>query len=72
MEHTFRDVEDAQDVKELSNRFRQVIGAIVILCEPLSAITLGKLLLINKEIIDQRPQRLQSVFNVLEHEDSLI
>jgi hypothetical protein len=72
LEHAFRDVEDAQDMEELSKEFRQVIGALATLFEPLSAIALSKLLPIDEEIINLRLQCLRSVFNVPEYKDSPI
>jgi len=72
LEHAFRGVEDAQDMEELSGDFKQVIGALAILFEPLSAIALSSLLPIDEKIINRRLRCLRSVFNIREHKDSRI
>jgi hypothetical protein len=72
LEHAFRGVEDAQDMEELSGEFKQVIGALAILFEPLSAIALSNLLSVDEKIINRRLRCLRSIFNIREYKDSPI
>jgi hypothetical protein len=61
-----------QKKDELSNRFRQVVGSIVILLNPLSAVTLSNLLSVPKEKTDITLRSLYSVLDVSQDETSPI
>jgi hypothetical protein len=64
--HLFRKVLDERDKLKLSQIFKQVIGSIVILSEPLSPTALAGLLGLRKELINQRLRHVRSVIHVPE------
>jgi hypothetical protein len=71
LEHSFKKVHE-RGKQQLAKVFRQVVGAIVILFDPLSTTALAGLLAVRKEIINMRLRHLCSVLNVPENEDSTI
>lgn len=60
LQHSFRKVGKRQDKKELSEGFKQVIGSLIVVCEPLPAATLTNLLPIRQEAVDLRLRHLHS------------
>ncbi|RVD88963.1 uncharacterized protein DFL_003126 [Arthrobotrys flagrans] len=66
LNHSIKGVGEGKDIKKLTKEFRQVVGSIVILSEPLSAAALGRLLNIDQEIVRLRLRHLHSVLNVPE------
>ena len=66
LRHLFRKVLDERERLKLSQVFKQVIGSIVILSEPLSPTALAGLLGLRKELINQRLRHLRSVIHVPE------
>ena len=72
LEYSFKTVHDEQDKQHLAEVFRLVIGAIVVLFEPLSPTALAGLLAARKEIINRRLRHLHSVLDVPENQDSTI
>jgi hypothetical protein len=72
LKHSFRKVVDEQAMLQLAGTFRQVIGSIVTLFEPLSATALATLLAVRKETINLRLQRLRSVLDVPRSQESPI
>lgn len=72
LEHSFKGVREEKDKKKLAGDFKQVIGTIAILSEPLSSISLGKLLALDQETVYLRLRHLRSVLNVPDNEHSPI
>lgn len=72
LNHSTKGVGKDKDKEELSKDFKQVIGAIAILSEPLSAAALGSLLRLGQEVIHLRLHHLRSVLNVPEAQNSPI
>jgi hypothetical protein len=66
LKHSFRKVLDERDRLKLSRIFKQVVGSIAILSEPLSLTALAGLLGLRKELINQRLRHLRSVIHVPE------
>jgi hypothetical protein len=58
------------EIKSLAREFREIIGSIIILADPLSTSSLASLLNISKEDIDSRLHYLHSVLNVPSDPDS--
>ena len=69
LQHSFRKVGERHDKKNLADIFKQVIGSLTILCEPLSAASLSKLLPVRQEVVDVRVRHLHSVLIVPDSED---
>jgi hypothetical protein len=61
-----------KDKEKLAGDFKQVIGTIAILSEPLSSKALGKLLALDQERVHLRLRHLRSVLNVPNDEHSPI
>jgi len=72
LNHSFKTVKDDRDKPQLFQIFRQVVGAIVILFEPLSTTALAKLLEVEKEIASRRIRHLRSILDVKENQESPI
>jgi hypothetical protein len=72
LNHSFKTVKDDRDKPQLFQIFRQVVGAIVILFEPLSTTALAKLLEVEKEIVSRRIRHLRSILDVKENQESPI
>lgn len=70
--HPFRKVLDERDRLKLSQIFKQVVGSMVILSEPLSPAALAGLLGLRKELINQRLRHLHSIIHVPESSGLLI
>ncbi|KAK6495981.1 hypothetical protein TWF481_003026 [Arthrobotrys musiformis] len=69
LNHSIKGVGEGKDKEELTKEFRQVVGSIVILSEPLSVAVLGRLLDIDQETVRLRLRHLHSVLNVPEDQD---
>ena len=67
-----KDVKDAQDKEDLAAEFKQIIGALVILSEPLSVNAVGNLLSMNEETINFKLRSLHSILKVPEDNGSPI
>jgi hypothetical protein len=65
------DLTDSQK-QRLAREFREVVGSIVILADPLSTSSLAKLLGVSKRIVDCRLDSLHSVLSVPTNQDSPI
>jgi NACHT domain len=61
---SFKGIKSLNDKQNLASIFRQVIGAIVILFNPLSAISIARLLDVKDEIVQMRLRHLHSVLEV--------
>lgn len=72
LNHSFKTVKDERDKRQLFQIFRQVVGAIVILFEPLSNTALAKLLEVEKEIVSRRIRHLRSILDFQESQESPI
>jgi len=72
LEHSIKGVGEGEDKEELAKEFKEVIGSIVLLSEPLSAAALGRLLDIDLETIHLRLRHLRSVLKVPDNQDSPI
>jgi hypothetical protein len=72
LEYSFKTVHDEWDKRQLAGVFRQVIGAIIVLFEPLSTTALAGLLTVRKEIVNRRLRHLRSVLDVPENHNSII
>ena len=72
LNHSFKTVKDERDKHQLFRIFRQVVGAIVILFEPLSTTALAKLFEVEKEIVSRRIRHLRSILDVQENQESPI
>jgi hypothetical protein len=72
LEHSFKGVGEEEDKKKLARDFKQVIGTMAILSEPLSATALRKLLALDQETVHLRLRHLRSVLNVPYDEHSPI
>lgn len=68
LQHQFRKVNKPQNKKTLSESFKQVIGSLAVLREPLSAATLSNLLAVDQKVVDVRMRYLHSVLIVPEDE----
>ncbi|KAF3140671.1 hypothetical protein TWF703_002877 [Orbilia oligospora] len=68
--HSLKGTQEDEDKKTLAARFRQVVGPIVILSEPLSAAALAGLLGVNQDVIHWSLRHLHSVLNVPKDQDS--
>jgi hypothetical protein len=64
--------QDKADQDRLAREFREVVGAIVILADPLSTVSLANLLDTPKEDVDGRLDSLHSVLSVPTNEDAPI
>src|SRR5436305_5481588 len=64
LEYSFKDVKNPKDRQDLESIFRLVVGAIVILLNPLSAVSITKLLNEDGMIIQMRLRHLHSVLEV--------
>jgi nucleoside phosphorylase len=64
LERSFKGVGEEKDKKKLAGDFKQVIGTIAILFEPLSSTALGKLLALDQETVFLKLRHLRSVLNV--------
>jgi NACHT domain len=64
LEHSFTNINTLKDRQNLTSIFRQVIGAIVILFNPLPAISIARLLDIDNKRIQMRLRHLHSVLEV--------
>jgi hypothetical protein len=58
------------DREALTGEFREVVGSVVTLAEPLSTISLASLLSIPKKVVDRRLNTLHSVLSVPANQDS--
>jgi len=72
LENALKGVEDAQDREDLAAEFKQVIGALAILSEPLSINALSNLLSVDEWTINLTLQSLRSVLKVSEEDGSPI
>jgi hypothetical protein len=72
LKHSTKGVEEDKDKEILAKDFKQVIGCIILLSEPLSFTTLRNLLGLDQEIIHLRLRHLRSVLNIPEDHDSPI
>lgn len=72
LNHSFKTVKDERDKRQLFQIFRQVVGAIVILFEPLSTTALAKLLEVEKEIVSRRIRHLRSILDFQKSQESPI
>jgi hypothetical protein len=72
LNHSFKTVKDERDKYQLFRIFRQVVGAIVTLFEPLSTTALAKLLEVDKEIVNRRIRHLRSILDAQENQESPI
>jgi hypothetical protein len=72
LKYSFKRVHDEWDKQQLAEVFRQVVGAIIVLFEPLSTTALAGLLFARKEIISLRLRHLRSVLDVPENQDSTV
>jgi hypothetical protein len=59
-------VYDEQDKPQLAKMFRQVVGSIVVLYEPLSAADLARLLAVREHIVSLRLRYLHSILEIPE------
>src|SRR5204863_5702079 len=66
--HSFKTVKDERDKPQLFQIFRQVVGAIVILFEPLSITDLAKLLGVEEWKVSKRIRHLRSMLDVQENQ----
>ncbi len=64
LDRSFDAEKGGPDKSKLLQAFKQVVGSIAILIEPLSAISLAQLLSVRMEIIDLRVRNLHSVLNI--------
>src|SRR5271155_265426 len=64
LELSFKGINSLNDRQKLASIFRRVIGAIVILFDPLSAISIARLLDVDGKIIQMRLRHLHSVLEV--------
>ena len=72
LEYSFKRVHDERDKQQLAEIFRQVVGAVILLFEPLPTTALAGLLPARKEIINMRLRHLRSVLEVTENQDSTV
>ena len=72
LDHSLEHIEDPQDKAYIANETRNIIGAIVTVSQPLSAIGLGRLLDIECSTIRRRLIHLRSVIKVPSDENSPI
>ena len=72
VKHSFKGVRDERDKEKLAETFKQAIGSLPILSEPLSAIALAKLLYVRQETINARLRHLRSVLNIPDSQESPI
>jgi len=64
LERSFGTEQDEPDKSQLLEAFKQVVGSVAILIEPLSAASLAKLLDVRLETINLRVRNLHSVLNI--------
>jgi hypothetical protein len=64
LEYSFRNINNERNKQQLAAIFRQVVGAIVLFFDPLSAIAIARLLGMHDEIIQKRLHNLRSVLVV--------
>jgi hypothetical protein len=64
LERSINRAQDGPDKSRLLQAFKQVVGSIAILIEPLSAVALAKLLNVRTEAVNLRVRNLHSVLNV--------
>ena len=64
LERSFDTEQDGPDKNQLVQEFKQIVGSVAILIEPLSAASLAKLLDIRLETINLRVRNLHSVLNI--------
>jgi NACHT domain len=69
LRHTIVESHDDEEKNELSKRFRQIVGPIVVLFDVLSSSVLGELLSIEREDIDLALGPLHSVLNIPKSHD---
>jgi hypothetical protein len=72
LERPLKGVEDAQDREDLAAEFKQVIGTLAILSEPLSVNAVGNLLSVDEGTISLKLRSLRSVLKVPEDNGSPI
>lgn len=72
LKRSIKGVREERERNELANDFKQVIGSVAILSEPLSATALGQLLIVDQETIHLTLCHLRSVLNMPEDQDSPI
>ncbi|KAF3203189.1 hypothetical protein TWF192_011394 [Orbilia oligospora] len=70
LHHPLKGTQEDEDKKTLTARFRQAVGTIVILSEPLSAAALAGLLGVNQDVIHWSLRHLHSILNVPKDQDS--
>ncbi|KAH8585978.1 putative F-box and wd40 domain protein [Bisporella sp. PMI_857] len=70
LQYSFNKVQQQKD--KVIELFKQVVGSVAIVSEPLSAIALGKLLDLPIQWINRRLQHLHSVLNIPNHQGGLI
>ena len=66
LQHSFKKVQQQKD--RVTEQFKQVVGSLIILSEPLSATSLAKLLKLAVGLINVRLGHLHSILNVPENE----
>jgi hypothetical protein len=64
LEHSFKGVTNGKDRQQLASIFRQVVGVIVILFNPLSVVSISRLLHVNDRKVRLRLRHLHSVLEV--------
>lgn len=69
LEHSIRGY-DAKEKEKFAKEFREVVGSIVMLMEPLSTASLARLIGLSKNIIDHRLDLLHSVLDIPANPDS--
>jgi hypothetical protein len=72
LEHSFKNVRHPKNKEQLAAIFRQVVGTIVILFDPLSLTAISRLLNMDDEIIKKRLERLRSVLEVPNRQEHAI
>ena len=72
LKHSLQKVGERQNKQKLASIFKQVIGSLTILCEPLSTGTLARLLAVRQEMADLVVRHLHSVLIVPDTQDSPI
>ena len=72
LRHAINEDHDKKKINELSKRFRQIVGPIVVLYDVLSSSALGRLLSIEIEDIDLALNPLHSVLNIPKNQESFI
>ncbi|KAK8901229.1 hypothetical protein QC760_010303 [Botrytis cinerea] len=62
--------QDAEEKRRLIQEFREVVGAIIILADPLSIVSLARLLDVDQNYVERRLRSLHSVLDVPSSEDA--